>query len=490
MVTQKAGGRRTKIVCTIGPSSNSPEMLSALIDAGMNMARLNFSHGNHQEHQENAATIRRVARSMGRDVGIMVDLQGPKIRTGKLQNSTPLQLIPGETICLTTRNIVGDSGVVSTTYESLASDIKSGDSIFLADGVLELLAERVEPPDVHCRVIHGGFLGEHKGINLPGVNVSAPCLTPKDIADLDFALSLDIDFIALSFVRNKNDIVELRKHMARAGKTNPIVAKIERPEALKNFDKILQVADTVMLARGDLGVEMPLDQVPQIQKSLIGKCNDVGVPVITATQMLESMISSARPTRAEVADVANAVYDGTDALMLSGETASGQFPVQSVRVMGRIAEAADNAMATSPTRNRIIRMRESGIRKTGKGSYGDAISQAACRTAAAIGATRIVCFTKRASTAALIARYRPSVPVTAITLNEEARHRCSVVWGVDAVQSIEPCNTDELDRVVDDVLLDNQLAKPGDTVIVAGGIPLAMRTRTNMLKLHKVRNSK
>lgn len=486
MVKQRADGRRTKIVCTLGPSSNTPEMIAALIDAGMNVARLNFSHGTHATHQKTAEIIRQVAKERGKDVGIMVDLQGPKIRTGKLRNQTPLQLVPGAEICLTTRDLIGDATLISTTYQSLASDVKPGDCIFLADGILELKAERVTPPDVHCRVIHGGFLGEHKGINLPGVNVSAPCLTAKDVADLDFALTLDIDFIALSFVRNKKDISELRRHMANAGKATPIIAKIERPEALKNFDKIIKAADAVMLARGDLGVEMPLNEVPQIQKQLISKCNDMGVPVITATQMLESMISSVRPTRAEAADVANAVYDGTDALMLSGETASGEFPVEAVRIMARIAEAADKAMAASPSHERIVRMRESGIRR-GKGSFGDAISQAACRTAAAIGASRIVCFTKRAATAALIARYRPTVPVTAITLSEQARHRCSVVWGVDAVQSIEPCNTDELDRIIDDVLLSNGLAEPGATVVVAGGVPLAMRTRTNMLKLHKVR---
>ena len=483
---QRATRRRTKIVCTIGPSSNSPAVLRELMQAGMNVARLNFSHGSHENYRENAETIRRVARELGKSVGIMADLQGPKIRTGKLKDSTPVQLVSGARVCLTTRDIVGDAAIVATDYERLADDVKPGDSIFLADGVLEFKVERVEPPNVYCQVIHGGFLAEHKGVNLPGVNVSAPSLTPKDMEDLEFALTLGIDFVALSFVRSDMDIKDLRRRIQKAGKLTAVFAKIERPEALDNFDSILKASDGIMLARGDLGVEVPLNEVPQIQKDLIAKCNDVGVPVITATQMLESMISNVRPTRAEVADVANAVYDGTDALMLSAETAAGQFPVQAVRVMAKVAESADQAMAVSPTYDRIFRMSNSDIRK-GRGAYGDAISQAVCRTAIAIEAKRIVCFTKRASTAALIARYRPHVPITAITLNEEASHRCSLIWGVDAIQSIEPCNTDELDRIVDEVLLNNRLARPGDTVVIAGGVPLAMRTRTNMMKLHEVR---
>jgi len=485
---QQVDKRRTKIICTIGPSSDNPDIIRRLIEAGMDIARLNFSHGTHEDHRRIIATLRREAKSLGKNVGILIDLQGPKIRTGRLKGETPIQLVTDAKVCLTTRNISGDSQTLSTTYAHLAEDVKPGDAIFLADGVLELRVERIQSPDVYCQVVHGGFLGEFKGINLPNVNVSAASLTAKDIVDLEFCLALDIDFVALSFVRDANDMKELRRRITRAGKLTPIIAKIERPEAVKNFTKILKVADVIMLARGDLGVEMPLNNVPQIQKHLIAQCNDVGVPVVTATQMLESMISSVRPTRAEVTDVANAIYDGTDAVMLSGETASGRFPIQAVRTMASIAEDADNALAISPTYDRIMRMRESSIRK-GKGSFGDAIAQAACRTALAIQATRIVCFTKMASTAALIARYRPVIPVTAITLSEETRHRCSIIWGVDAIQSIEPCNTDELDRIVDDVLLSNGLVKPGDTVVIAGGVPLAMRTRTNMLKLHKVKES-
>ncbi len=478
--------RRTKIVCTIGPSSNSPEMMRDLMVAGMNVARLNFSHGSHASHQTTCADLRRAAADTDRNLGIMMDLQGPKIRTGTLIDGTPLLLNPGDTIAITTDEIVGTQHLISTTYAGLPGDVKRGDSIFLADGVLEFAVDRVEDNTVHCVVVHGGHLGEHKGINLPGVDVSAPALTPKDIQDLEFGLNhLDIDFVALSFVRTAEDILDLKRRIEESGRTLAIVAKIERPEALENFDAILDATDCIMLARGDLGVEIPLHDVPQIQKELIGKCNDVGVPVITATQMLESMIGNARPTRAEVADVANAIYDGTDAIMLSGETASGEYPLEAVSVMANIANKADTDLNIAPPHARIVRMRESGIR-SGQGSYGDAIGQAACRTAHAIGAKRIVCFTKLGYTAALIARYRPTVPISVITMDESIRHRCALIWGVDSALTVEPCDTDDLGRLTDQLLLENNLAEPGDTVVLAGGVPLAIRTRTNMMKLHTV----
>lgn len=480
--------RRTKIVCTIGPSTNSPEMIRALIDAGMDVARLNFSHGTHESHGKTCEMLREVANEAGKALGIMMDLQGPKIRTGELKGGEPVLLTAGEALCVTTREVEGDATIVSTTYDHLPKDVQVGDHIFLSDGTIDLQVERIDGPDVFCTVIQGGFLGAHMGINLPGVAVSAASLTEKDLADLEFGMGLDIDFVALSFVRTKDDVLELRDRLVDAGKPLAIVAKIERPEALDNFAGILEATDVVMLARGDLGVEVPLNEVPQIQKDLISKCNDVGVPVITATQMLESMRSCVRPTRAEVTDVANAVYDGTDALMLSGETASGQYPVESVQFMDKIAQETDTALATTPTYNRIVRMRQSGVRE-GRGSYGDTIGQAACRASEAIHANRIVCFTKLGATAALIARYRPTVPITAITLSEGARNRCSLIWGVEALRAIEACNTDELDRIVDEMLLQNNLAEPGDTIIIAGGVPLAIRTRTNMMKLHTVSES-
>ncbi len=483
-----SGGRRTKIVATIGPRSDSPETLLELVRAGMNVARLNFSHGSHAEHKRRYEAVRRAAEEVGKTVGIMMDLQGPKIRTGPLVNGEPVLLKEEDMVRLTTRACDGEPGLISTTYANLPYDVRPGDSIFIADGLLELAVESIEGTEVDCRVVHGGMLGEHKGMNLPGVEVSAPSLTDKDKEDLAFGLSLGVDFVALSFVRTAEDVLDLKRRIDAAGAAPIVVAKIERPEALKNFDAILEATDVVMLARGDLGVEVPLVELPQIQKELIGKCNDVGVPVITATQMLESMISHPRPTRAEVADVANAVYDGTDALMLSGETASGEFPAQAVRVMCDIAENADRALAAAPSHDRIIRMRESGIR-SGRGNFGDAICQSVCRIANAVGAERIVCFTKTGATAALIARYRPSVPITALALDETVRHQCSVVWGVDSARTVELCNTDELDACVDEVLLSNGLADAGDIVIIAGSAPLGVRTRTNMLKIHQVGKS-
>ena len=483
--------RRTKIVATLGPSSQDEETLRRMLDAGLDVARLNFSHGTHESHREMCELVRRLAPNYTRGIGIMVDLQGPKIRIGEVGPAgehRQVRLEEGTPFLLTTRPVEGNEHQVSTTYEYLPQDVKAGDCVYVADGTIELEVQRVDGPDVHCIVLHGGFLSDHKGINLPGVPISAPTLTEKDLEDLAFALTLDIDFIALSFVRRARDIALLREKIAAAGRDIAIVAKIERREALDEFSEILHATDAVMLARGDLGVEVPLAQVPQIQKSVIHQCNDLGIPVITATQMLESMTFSTRPTRAEVSDVANAVHEGTDALMLSAETASGDFPVEAVRTMAAIAAEADAALAQDPPHVRITRMRTSGVRK-GRGAFGDAIGQAACRTAEVVEATRIVCLTRLGNTAALIARYRPGVPITAITLSEEARRRCAMIWGVEAVLAIEPISTDELGAVVDEVLLSNGLSAPNDTVIIAGGMPLAMQTRTNMLKIHTVGES-
>ena len=477
--------RRTKIVCTIGPSSQSLDVLKDMLNAGMNVARLNMSHGSHDYHQKTCDLLRQAAKETGKNLGIMVDLQGPKIRTGLLRNREVVHLDVGHHFCITTHDVIGTETEVSTTYDQMPNDVNPGDSIFMADGVLELKVLETNETDVHCEIIHGGFLGEHKGINLPGVDVSAPALTPKDIEDLDFAFTLDIDFIALSFVRTGDDVVDLKRRIAASGKTISTIAKIERPEALKNFAEIVEASDAIMIARGDLGVEIPLNEVPQIQKRLISECNDVGVPVITATQMLESMINNSRPTRAEVADVANSIYDGTDAVMLSGETASGEYPAKTVSVMHDIAHDADLSLIDNPPHTRIMRMRSAGIR-TGRGSYGDAIGQAACRTAHAIEATRIISFTKMGFTAALVARYRPKVPITAITTDKEIQQRCSIIWGVEALLLNENVNLMNVHEVLDRILLDNALAKTGDTVVVAAGVPFAIRTRTNMLKLHTV----
>ena len=474
--------RRTKIVCTIGPSSSHPNMIRDLIVSGMDVARLNFSHGTHEVHRENFASIRAIAAELGKNVAIMMDLQGPKIRTGKLEGGGPVQLDEGAAICITTRDVPGDAACVSTTYANLPCDVKEGDVLLLAEGALELRAERVAPPDIYCRIVRGGPLGEHKGINLPGVNVSAPSLTEKDLADLEFGLGLGPDYVALSFVRKPDDVRFLRERVESFGELRPgVVAKIERPEALAHFDEILPLTDAIMVARGDLGIEVDLDDVPQIQKELIRKCNEYGVPVITATQMLESMMTNAQPTRAEVTDVANAIYDGTDAVMLSGETAAGRYPVEAVRIMAGIARKADDAIAATFSEERQARLRASRV---WKGRQSDAIGEAIFRMVHALDIARIVCFTQSGYTARAIARYRPHVPITAITMGDHTLRRCALIWGVEALRSVELCAVDEMIETVELILLERELARKGDTIIITAGTPLAVGGVTNLLKLH------
>src|SRR5258707_10757696 len=347
--------RRTKIVCTIGPATNSEERLEQLIRAGMNVARLNFSHGTQDDHAIVIERIRTISARLDYSVAILQDLQGPKIRTGRLQNGQPVMLVDGASFTITTRPVIGNSQIVATTYQALPEDVKVGDRILLDDGLLELRVTGQDATDVYCEVIHGGLLKEHKGINLPGVAVSAPALTEKDRDDLKFGMLHGVDYVALSFVRKPEDVLEakalIRQLQVEKGDKyivpTPLIAKLEKPEAVARLDDILEVVDGVMVARGDLGVEMPLEKVPLIQKRIIDRCNDLGLPVITATQMLESMITNPRPTRAEVSDVANAILDGTDAIMLSAETATGAYPIEAVQVMVRIAVETEASNRTA-----------------------------------------------------------------------------------------------------------------------------------------------
>ncbi|MCC6488921.1 MAG: pyruvate kinase [Candidatus Hydrogenedentes bacterium] len=473
--------RRTKIVCTLGPASRDPEIIARLIDAGANVVRLNFSHGTHEQHAAAFSAIRKIAASKSANVAVLMDLQGPKIRTGKLQNAGSVTLEEGKPLTITTEDVLGDARRVSTTYQNLPHDVQPGARILLADGLLELRVDCIDPPEVHCTVVRGGVLGQQKGINLPGVAVSAPSLTEKDIEDLQFGLELGVDFVALSFVRSPEDVLELKRRISAAGKSTPVVAKIERPEALSCFNGILDVTDAVMVARGDLGVEVDLCRVPQIQKTLIRMCNERGIPVITATQMLESMVTNARPTRAEVADVANAIYDGTDAIMLSGETAAGAFPVEAVAVMAQIAESADEAIAHAPRRDAFARFGD----PKGNSSFNDAIGQAVARMTQVTRFHRIVVLTQSGYSAVAIARYRPQIPITAITLCEETRRLCALIWGVDAVASVEVQGMDDMVRVVDEILLGHKLAEPGNPVVIVAGTPLGIGGRTNLLHLHQ-----
>lgn len=474
--------RRTKIVCTLGPSSNDAETIGRLIDAGMNVARLNFSHGSHEDHRRVFETLRRVAADKDSNIAILMDLQGPKIRTGRLRDGEPVELRNSAKIVITTQDIEGNASRISTTYENLPHDVPKDSRILIADGSMELAVENVKDTEVYCRVVRGGMLGQHKGMNLPGVAVSAPSMTEKDIEDLTFGLELGVDYVALSFVRSAEDVRGLKTRIAEADKTTPVIAKIERPEALTCFDEIMDEVDGIMVARGDLGVEVELHRVPQIQKSLIRMCVDRGIPVITATQMLESMISSPRPTRAEANDVANAIYDGTDAVMLSGETANGKYPVEAVQVMATIAESADEALATSPDRPAQGRF-SSGKREA---SFKDAIGQAVVRMTQVTDLRHIVVLTQSGYSAETIARYRPRIPITAITLSEETRRLCALIWGVDAVQSAVVESMDDMIHVIDRIVLEKNLAQQGDPIVTVAGTPLGVGGRTNLLHLHRV----
>ncbi|MFL5627835.1 MAG: pyruvate kinase [Ktedonobacteraceae bacterium] len=474
--------RRTKIVCTIGPATNSEERLEQLIRAGMNVARLNFSHGTQDEHAIVIARIRAISLRLGYPIAILQDLQGPKIRVGRLQGGGPVMLAEGAQVTITTRPVIGDSRTISTTYPDLAKDVKVGDRILLDDGLLELRVLGKNDTDVYCQVVHGGLLREHKGINLPGVAVSAPALTEKDRDDLKFGVMQDVDYVALSFVRKPQDVLEaklfiqqLQAEQAAAKGTAgsiPLIAKLEKPEAVACLDEILAVADGIMVARGDLGVEMAPEKVPMIQKLIIAKCNDLGLPVITATQMLESMISNPRPTRAEASDVANAILDGTDATMLSAETASGAYPIEAVQMMVRIAleTEANNRTARQPQCTRL--------------TLSHSVSHAARVLAEEASVQAIVVFTRTGTSAHLISKDRPRTPIFAYTPSERVYRQLALWWGVRPYQIEMQGTTESLIAMVDQRLQDDKLVQRGEHVVIMGGLPVASRARTNFVKLH------
>ncbi len=466
--------RRTKIVATLGPSSNTPEMIEQLLLAGVDLFRLNFSHGTLEDKSTLINTIRTTSAKLGREVGILADLQGPKIRTGKMAGEGML-LAKGQEVVITTDDVLGANGLIPTIYTELPRDVVPGSRILLDDGLLELKVQRVEGEQVRCLVVHGGLLKNNKGINLPGVKVSAPSLTEKDLVDLDYCLWVDVDYIALSFVRTHEDVEQIKRIIYSAGKNIPVVAKIEKPEALRNFNKILKVADAVMVARGDLGVEIEAEKVPLIQKKIIQSCNQAGKPVITATQMLESMIVNPRPTRAETSDVANAIIDGTDAVMLSGETASGAHPVAAVETMVRIALDVETAGFGCRSNAPVLVTP----------SIAQAVGEAACRAATSLKAKTIAVFTQSGSTAALISRFRPAIPVVAFTNAVEIQRKLSLYWGVRArsIQILE--NMEQQIALAEQSLLAAGLKK-GDIVVIIMGTPIEARGSTNLMKIHKL----
>ncbi len=469
--------RRTKIVCTVGPASDSVEILKEMISKGMNVARLNFSHGNHEQHAANVALIRQAARELNAVVGIMLDTKGPEVRTGILE-ADRITLEEGQRITLTTEEIKGTAERLSVSYQGLPGDVCQGSKILIADGLVELEVESVEGTEIHCRIVSGGEIGSRKNINLPGQVVNLPAVTEKDVADIRFAVVNDFDFIAASFVRTASDVLQIRKVLEENESCIQIIAKIENHQGVENIDEILKVADGIMVARGDLGVETPTEEVPLIQKMIIERCNRLGKPVITATQMLDSMISNPRPTRAEATDVANAIFDGTDALMLSGETAAGRYPVEAVAMMDRIAVRTERALGFKE----ILGRKEIAPGRT----VTDAISYATSSTAFNLGATAIITSTKSGHTARMVSKYRPQARVIAVTPKKEVVRKLTIVWGVSPLLVTETDSTDEMIDAATRGALEAGLIHSGDLVVITAGIPVGVPGTTNMIKVHIV----
>jgi len=469
--------KRTKIVCTIGPSSESVEILKKMIISGMDVARLNFSHGSHNGHLKIINNIRKASKRTGKTVAILGDLQGPKIRTGLLKNKEYF-LKENSEITLTTRNILGTEKIISTNYKNITKDLKREDLILLDDGMIQLKVKNIEDNNVFCKVIAGGLLKEHKGINLPGVDLSVSSLTKKDVEDLKFCLENDLEYIALSFVRKVEDVKKIKKTISKFKKDTPVIAKLEKPEAVENLEEILDISDGVMIARGDMGVEMELEKVPIMQKKIIEKANEYMIPVITATQMLESMTEHPRPTRAEASDVANAILDGTDAVMLSEETALGEYPLESVKVMSRIIETTEKEFSTQIVKRKIHPEKVL--------SFPDTVTSAAVYSAEAIRAKAIVAFTQSGFTALLISKSKPYIPVIAFTPYEKIKRKMSLYWGVNP--KIMPLieNTDDLIEKVDKLLLKERFVKRGDAIVIILGAPIYEKGTTNLLKLHRI----
>jgi len=469
--------RRTKIVATLGPATGSRDRVRELIEAGMDVARINCSHGTHSEHARYIAAVRAEAERSSRAVAILQDLQGPKIRTGPLAGDQPVELVRGRRLVITTVPAPGDAGCVSTTYPDLARDVSPGDRILISDGLLELRVVCTTETDVTTEVIEGGTLRARQGINLPGVRVSTPALTEKDLADLRFGLEHGVDYVALSFVRSAGDIRLLKDAIADAGEHTPVIAKLEKPEALDTLDDILEMADGVMVARGDLGVEMAPEHVPLAQKEIIAAANRAALPVITATQMLQSMIYAPQPTRAEVSDVANAILDGSDAVMLSGETAIGRFPIRSLKMMHRIAVSVDSG----EHKRRPERGRRTGTEALE--ALPRAIGAAASAIVDALPVRAICVLTRTGSSARLGSHFRPSVPILAFTPVESTYRQLSLVWGVMPIRNGFAEDEGAYYRQVQSLLLENGHARIGDTVLVTGGHPIIGGGPTNFVKI-------
>lgn len=467
--------RRAKIVATLGPATSSREQIRGLVQAGMDVARLNLSHGSHEDHREAYLAVREASDATGRGVGVLVDLQGPKIRLGTFAQG-PVLLEPGDEFIVTTEDVPGDATMVSTTHVGLPNDVHPGDLVLVDDGRIELRVTKVEGPRVHTTVVEGGRVSDNKGFNLPGVPVSVPALSEKDIEDLRWALRTGADMIALSFVRTAADVTAVHDVMNHEGIRVPVLAKVEKPQAIDNLQEIVDAFDGIMVARGDLGVELPLEQVPLVQKRAIQLCRQAGKPVIVATQMLDSMITATRPTRAEASDVANAVLDGADALMLSGETSVGHNPPLVVETMSRIIEHVESeALDTLPP-----------LQETATGSTARALTHAAVTSAQYVQATHLIAFTETGRSARLIARWRCSIPLLAFTPNPRVRSQLALVWGVETFLVPQVRHTDDMVMQVDKALLDIGRATAGERVVIVAGVPPGVPGTTNGMRVHKI----
>ncbi|TET68354.1 MAG: pyruvate kinase [Candidatus Zixiibacteriota bacterium] len=469
---------RTKIVCTIGPSSRPPEILERLIRAGMDVARLNFSHGTPKQHLRDFRNIKKSARRLGRIIGILQDLPGPKIRIGKFPNRE-VELIPGKEFTLTTRRVLGNDTKVQINYKGLPNDVKKGTRIFLSDGNLELKVEKTTPTEVHCQVVTGGILKEQQGVNVPGVRLNVEAFTRRDRQYLLSGLKTGFDFVALSFVREAADVKRAKRIAASQGKDVFFIAKIEKHEALRNLDEIIEASDGAMVARGDLGIEIPLAEVPAAQKLIIERCNRLGKPVITATQILESMIERPRPTRAEVTDIANAILEGSDALMLSAETACGSYPVEAVKVLNEVAVATES----KPGQHQIPGEEARSLHH----QIADNLSLFACEMASNLGAKVIAAPTRTGRTARLVSRFRPHAPIVALTTSDKVQRELSLSFGVVPLRIRKGLSFDRLLEETKNSLKENGLLKKGDRVVFLAGSPHSEAGETNLMLVEEIR---
>lgn len=471
--------KKTKIVCTIGPASENKEVFKQLVLNGLNVARLNFSHGSHEEHRERIEMIKEVREELNEPVAILLDTKGPEIRTGKFKDPE-VELKEGQKFTVTTRDVLGDHSICSVSYKGLANDVKPGDTILIDDGLVGLRVENiVDGTDIECTVENAGVVKNNKGVNVPGVKINLPAITEKDISDIKFGIEMDIDFIAASFVRKAADVLAIREILEAENADHiQIISKIENQEGMDNLDEIIEVSDGLMVARGDLGVEIPTEEIPLAQKEMIKKCNKAGKPVITATQMLDSMIRNPRPTRAEVTDVANAIFDGTDAIMLSGETAAGKYPIDAVKVMANIAKRAEasidyhNLLKTKSIEREI--------------SVTDAISHATCTTAADLDASAILTATSSGYTTRMVSKFRPSAPIIAATTKESVRRRLSLIWGVQSILTEQLQSTDDIINISVQKALEAKLINNGDLIVITAGVPVGVAGTTNLIKVHIV----